>query len=381
MPHRKLLLTVALLATIPVLSSPAEAQFPRRMLGPLASPFGMIFRALPHRHYGHRHHRRPRAAHGRSQPSDSRAAERTGAGSRRPLAKGALPFWPVAAPDAFEDMIGYALWPREYGRQFWSHGPGDIVQAMTAPTAAYASADGTAGPRLPRLVDSANASADERAICIARVNESVARPLDRLADAITLNDKQRQKLDDLRKTIRNAIDAEAAACRGDIPATQPQRLRAMIDGLWAMRYAEFRIRPALATFYDSLDDAQKAQLENEPQTVGSNAEAGDSTPAAICSEPVTANANPFAPVARALRPTDEQQKTLQMLYGASMDMSKFLASTCPAEVPTTPAARLDAASDRILNLLHAAMNIEPMLGAFYAGLTDQQRERFNTVVR
>ena len=48
-------------------------------------------------------------------------------------------FWPTAAPDAFEDMLGYAFWPREYGRQFWSHGPSDIMRAMTAPTAAFAS--------------------------------------------------------------------------------------------------------------------------------------------------------------------------------------------------------------------------------------------------
>jgi hypothetical protein len=96
---------------------------------------------------------------------------------------------------------------------------------------------------------------------------------------------------------------------------------------------------------------------------------------------VSAGANPFDPVARALRPTDEQKKSQQILYGASMEMAKFLTSTCPKENPATPAARLDAASDRVMALLHAAMNIEPMLGAFYATLDERQRERFNSVVR
>ena len=140
----------------------------------------------------------------------------------------------------------------------------------------------------------------------------------------------------------------------------------MIDGLWAMRYAEFRIRPALETFYGSLTDAQKAQLAEEPQTVGSSETAPAATPAAICGEAVTGNANPFEPIQRALRPTDEQRKSLQMLYGASMEMAQFLTTTCPAETPSTPMARLDAASDRVMSLLHAAMNIEPMLGQFYA---------------
>ena len=47
----------------------------------------------------------------------------------------------------------------------------------------------------------------------------------------------------------------------------------------------------------------------------------------------------------------------------------------------TPIARLDAASDRVMELLHASMNIEPMLGGFYASLSDQQRRRFNAAVR
>ena len=55
-----------------------------------------------------------------------------------------------------------------------------------------------------------------------------------------------------------------------------------------------------------------------------------------------------------------------MLYGASMEMAQFLNTTCPAETPATPMARLSAASDRVMALLHAAMNIEPMLGEFYA---------------
>ena len=155
----------------------------------------------------------------------------------------------------------------------------------------------------------------------------------------------------------------------------------MIDGLWAMRYAEFRIRPALETFYGSLTDAQKAQLAEEPQTVGGSETAPAATPAAICGEAVTGNANPFEPIQRVLRPTDEQRKSLQMLYGASMEMAQFLSTTCPAETPTTPMARLDAASDRVMSLLHAAMNIEPMLGEFYASLTDQQRRRFNSAIR
>lgn len=44
-------------------------------------------------------------------------------------------------------------------------------------------------------------------------------------------------------------------------------------------------------------------------------------------------------------------------------------------------ARLGTASDRAMSRLHAAMNIEPILGQFYASLSDQQRRRFNSAIR
>lgn len=374
---------LALTLAPPLAPTPAQAQNPGRVLGPLTAPLRMILRGVPRARHASRGHRTPRA-------NRATAAERTRDPGRRQVAQGAAAsgaavIWPIAAPGAFEDMLGYALRPREYARQFWSHGPRDILRAMTAPTAAFAAEADDGSPRRQRLatalVPSASAATSDRVICIARVKDQAMRPLDRIDQAISLTPEQQKALGDLRAAVRTAIDGEAAACRGDLPATQPERLRAMIDGLWAMRYAEFRIRPALEKFYGSLTDAQKAQLDEEPQTVGSSEALPPTTPAAICSEPVAAEANPFDQIQRALQPTAEQRKSLQMLYGASMEMAQFLSSTCPNETPATPMARLSAASDRVMSLLHAAMGIEPMLGEFYASLSDQQRRRFNSAVR
>jgi len=380
MQHSKTVIISALALTLVSSfdATPAQAQNPGRILRPLTTPLRMILRGVPRPRHISRAHRTPRADH-------NTVAER----SRRQIARGtgaatAAAFWPTGAPDAFEDMLGYAFWPTEYGRQFWSHGPRDILRAMTAPAAAFASQseDATSGRRQSAsLVATANAAESDRAICVARVKDQAMRPLERIDETIRLSADQQQGLKELRVVVRAAIDGEAAACRGDLPATQPQRLRAMIDGLWAMRYAEFRIRPAIETFYGSLTDEQKAQLAEAPQTVGSNEAAPPATPAAVCSEAMAPDANPFGPIQRALRPTDEQRKNLQMLYGASMEMAQFLTSTCPTEAPATPTERLGAASDRVMSLLHAAMGIEPMFGAFYASLSDDQRRRFNMAVR
>lgn len=374
---------LAFILASPLYAPPAQAQDPGRILRPLTTPFRMILRGAPRA-------RIPRANRSRRAQRTPRvrreiAGERSHATTRRQEARGPAVFWPIAAPDAFEDMLGYAFWPNEYGSQFWSHGPADILRAMTAPAAAFASQDDDDGPSRRRvrtaLVTSASAATDGRAVCIARVKEQAMRPLDRIAETTTLMAAQRQELDALRTSVRDAIETETAACRSDLPTTQPERLRAMIDGMWAMRYAEFRIRPALEAFYGSLTEEQKSQLTDAPQTVGSNEATPTVTPAAVCKEAVASDANPFEPIQRALRPTDEQRKSLQMLYGASMEMAQFLTSTCPTETPATPVARLGAASDRVMSLLHAAMGIEPMLGAFYASLSDQQRRRFNATVR
>jgi LTXXQ motif family protein len=376
---------LALILASPLYAPPAQAQDPGRVLRPLTTPFRMILRGAPRARVprAHRSARAYRAPRARTRRQIAR--ERSPAMTRRQEARGPAVFWPIAAPDAFEDMLGYAFWPNEYGRQFWSHGPADILRAMTAPAAAFASQDDEDGPSRRRvrtaLATSTNAATDDRAICIARVKEQAVRPLDRIAETTTLMAAQRHELDALRTSVRDAIENEAAACRGDLPATQPERLRAMIDGLWAMRYAEFRIRPALETFYGSLTEEQKSQLTDAPQTVGSSDSAPADTPAGVCKEALASDTNPFDPVQRALRPTDEQRKSLQMLYGASMEMAQFLTSTCPTETPATPVARLGAASDRVMSLLHAAMGIEPMLGAFYASLSDQQRRRFNATMR
>lgn len=400
---------LAIVIACPIAATPARAQFPGRLFGALTAPFRMMLRG-PHLryHHAHRHrdHRSSRVVHRRMPVQGNRTATAAGvtAGvggaavgataiepARRESNARSAPadrsagsatagstFWPSASPSTYEDMLGYALWPNDYERPFWSHGPGDIMQAMTAPTTAFASAGAKAQPRRPQAAN----AADQTAACVAREQQQAFQPLDRVPDAIELNDAQRQALEELRNAVRAAIVREAASCRTGIPASQPERLRSMIDALWSMRYAEFRIRTALRTFYDSLDSDQKARFGAEPQTVGSSAQVAASGPAAICGGQLQqAGANPFQPLERSLQLSGEQLKNFQMLYGASIDMAKFLASSCPEETPATPMARLDAAGDRIMSLLHAATTIEPMLGQFYGSLSDDQRARFNTAAR
>jgi hypothetical protein len=288
--------------------------------------------------------------------------------------------WPSAAPSAYEEMLGYALWPSDYSDRFWAHGPRDIMQAMMAPSEAFA---GTSHPSRgrssrTRLVNIANASettGDAVSTCIERAKISAMKPIDRIPATITLTDAQRGKLEALRSAATEAIDREWDACANDAPVTPPQRIQAMIRALWSLRYAEFGIRTALADFFNSLNDAQKTQLselQNRHPTPATL-----SSPAQLCGEQGTNRPDLFARFQKSLQVTDDQQSSYRMLLGASMELNRYLAGTCPEKTPTTPITRLDAAGDRIIAMLHAATGIEPILNTFYSKLSNEQRARLN----
>ena len=382
MAIQKLAVLAALagLAATSALPTPVQAQDPTRMLGPLGAPFRMIFRGIPRPRVGVPHRRQP-TMRAPAAAADAPAAERPAA--RRQLAQAVPAMWPAAAPGAYEDMLGYALWPSDYGNRFWVHGHRNIMLAMVAPSAAMAMArEGT--PRRPRgqFVSAANAeevTGNVGATCIERAREHALRPIDRIPETIQLTPDQRGNLEALRTAVVAAVDRETASCRDQLPMTAPERLHAMVNSLWAMRYAEFGIRTSLEKFYGALTDEQKAQL-SELQT-RHETPATLTSPAGMCGAVAPERADWTRQIERAVRPTPEQRESLKMLHGASMEMMQFLMTTCPQETPGTAIERFNAAGDRIMTLIHAAANIEPLFNDFYFKLSDAQKARFETLVR
>lgn len=368
------------LAATALYSAPVHAQDPVRMLRHLTSPLRSILRG-------------PRVRH-RSllrQPAATRkppAAERGTVGRRHRDARlpagaaaaggAAAVLWPSAAVTAYEDMIGYALWPSDYSERFWAHGPRDILQAIMTPSEAYASAAPSSrsrakATRTAAMADETNVAVSDS--CIERAKASAMKPIDRIPGTIELTDIQRQKLEALRAAVVAAIDRERDACAIDVPDSPPARMEAMIRALWSLRYAEFRIRTALGDFFDSLTDQQKAQLSEEQNNHPTPAAL--SSPAKLCSTQGAEKSDAFERFQKSLRVTEEQQASFKMLLGASMEMSRYLTSTCPEKTPATVMDRFDAAGDRIIAMLQAATGIQPILGAFYAKLTDEQQARLN----
>ena len=92
--------------------------------------------------------------------------------------------------------------------------------------------------------------------------ESVmAFPTDRIDRLMQPNAAQRAKLDALAAASAKAADQIKASCPSALPATPPDRLAAEGSHLQAMLAGLATIRPALADFYNSLSDEQKARFD------------------------------------------------------------------------------------------------------------------------
>ena len=76
--------------------------------------------------------------------------------------------------------------------------------------------------------------------------------------------------------------------------------------------------------------------------------------------------------------TLQQQRDLDALKRASQQAADSLRDTCPANVPNTLSARLDAADARLHALIQAMDMVKPELQTFFASLTPAQRTALNT---
>jgi LTXXQ motif family protein len=93
----------------------------------------------------------------------------------------------------------------------------------------------------------------------AQCNANVmAWPIDQIDSAVHPSDMQRAKLNALQTALSQAADAIKAACPTQVPATPPSRLDAIGNRLQVMLKAVATVQPALADFYNSLSDDQKA---------------------------------------------------------------------------------------------------------------------------
>jgi hypothetical protein len=90
----------------------------------------------------------------------------------------------------------------------------------------------------------------------------VAWPTEQIDRVVRPDDAQRGKLQNLQSAASQAADTIKAACPADVPPTPPARLTTVGQRLQAMQQGVETMQPALADFYNSLSDDQKARFNS-----------------------------------------------------------------------------------------------------------------------
>ena len=314
---------------------------------------------------------------------------------------------PVFWPFLLGDILSYVLWPYDYYYPFWSYGTlPSYYYGGYAPAYDYSYGYGHGSGGLSdiygynrgRYSRHANRTSHKEALTDqipAEVTQScggfapgvTSFPIDRMRQAIQPTSSPSAALDDLAAASSKASSIVAASCPNEPPLTPLARLDAVEQRLDAMMQAIQIVRPALARLYDSLSDEQKQRLDalgtEESHNGGATAAAGStgaSTLATICDRQAASFTKlPVQDIEEIVKPKDQQQTAFENLKQASAQAADELKTSCAAQTPATPVARLEAASNRLQALVQAVKTVRPTLGAFYASLGDEQKARFNNM--
>jgi LTXXQ motif family protein len=291
-------------------------------------------------------------------------------------------FWPYAYDDIYDD----AFWGYPYD-PFWDYGYGDIYGALFSPygyddLAGYLGSYGYAGGGRVAARGNAHAApagqlAGQLGAMCGDDSKAVADyPTKRIEQLVApLDQAQREALDELAEASVKAAQIIKTACPSSVPFTPIGRIEAMQARLAAMAQAIDVVHGPLDRFYASLSDEQKARLnagrandQTRPRSVVEN-----------CNAVTTETEWPGAQIERAVRPTAEEQASLNALGDTVKKAADELAASCPSELPATPPARLDAIAKRIDAMRHAVTEVRTALENFYNSLSDEQKAQFNMI--
>jgi hypothetical protein len=227
--------------------------------------------------------------------------------------------------------------------------------------------------------------------CAGQAVELKTMQFDLVSRTVQPNDAQRNALEQVRSRASEAAATLSATCPKDIPAELGHQLDRLGDALDSISASFATLRPALAAFYDALDDEQKARLvgiesshkppsktdrsERQMTRDGVSDNRADAERDPVCHQWVVMLRNwPVTQVERAISLSDEQHANLYDLTAVIYRAAGSLASACTKD-RLTALGRLDAKQQQLQALRQGIDEIKPVLSKFEDSLSDSQRTR------
>jgi hypothetical protein len=253
MRGRAVILFLLVALTAPISDSTRAQLSPQGILGGITRPFRQMLGGLGHYPHARRHHG---AAPGHRTAAASPGRE----GSANPevnLGRVGPPAWPTA----YEEVVGFALWPDDYAARIRSRGFDVIADTIAGhfdlpPSSVRTATTGTAAKN-----DGVNGGANTH--CRDSANAADNWPAARLEQILQLSNAQHDALEKVQSTAGESINGLKGACQNAGDLAPPDRLRALVRMLWMVRDGGISLRAPLKQFYDTLTSAQKTSLGSE----------------------------------------------------------------------------------------------------------------------
>jgi hypothetical protein len=275
--------------------------------------------------------------------------------------RGASGWWQHG--DGGYGWVGPLFWPfayREiYAAMFTPYGYEDLTRYMAPPRSRRHG-------RLPSLAQ----------ICGDDASEFAGLPVKQIRQAILLSEEQRAALDDLANASVQAAQTIRAACPAEVALTASGRLAAMQQRLEAMKSAISSVTTPFETFYELLDNDQKAKLV---EVSGQRAPFAPKVPAAQSCAPPEVLPWPGSEIEARLHLNDSQRGGLDALQRMSALARNTLNFNCQPDENLDPPDRLATADTRLDAMLDAIKLLRPALDDFLATLSDEQKAQFETI--
>ena len=306
-------------------------------------------------------------------------------------------FGPVFWPYAYDDVFDYVFWPSDssdYGDVFWAFAYDELLKGIFW---ADPELQGRGGEIVAASEEVANTEDRSRAgvlgldgqsrefaqICDERSPWLGQWPIVRISQTIGLAREQRVSLKGLQRAASEAGRILKSACPPEAPSNPVERLEAMQQRVNAMAEAVGVIHPALASFYESLTDAQKARFQSSLPARGEEAPAPageNQVIPQICTDHLAGlSTGTVDRIAAMLRLTSEQRPAGDALRSAVERAAQVLRAACPADLPADPPERLALIRQRLAAMIRAIDLVQPALEALYDLLSEAQKARFNSV--
>jgi hypothetical protein len=248
--------------------------------------------------------------------------------------------------------------------------------------------------------------------CSREVAELKSFPLDAISQSINPDDAQDAALKSIRSMAGATADTLAQSCSEQIPPAPVLRLDTVDRGLDAVQAALNTLQSPLQSFYQSLQEEQKARVivkyiiargeialfdttsvakVRSGGVGGAGGGGSGSTESSKAAAPAPRvwsceqleaglRAWPIMKIEQAVQPWPRQYSAFYALASSVHHAADVIAESCPKDAALTPTGRLDEVRKKLDAVRQLTTTIRPALTHFYEQLDDRQKPRFVEVM-